>query len=275
MTDLIRGKVALITGGNSGIGLATAQLFLKEGATVIISGRDRKTLDSARETMGPDLLAVQADVSKLDDLDRLYQTISQRYGQLDLIFANAGVAIPCPLEEMSEERFDANFDVNVKGTYFTVQKALPHLKAGANIVLNASIAQYTGVRGLSAYGASKAAVRALARLFAAELAPKSIRVNVVTPGPIATPIWGRVERVDPDTEKRLIARVPLARMGRAEEVARAVLFLASDASSYTTGCELMVDGGVVDLPAAAPGLQSGSLDGPRAAHGSGDIPSPH
>lgn len=260
MPQSLDGKVALVTGGNSGIGLATAQLFLREGARVAVSGRDRKTLNIAQEKLGPESLVVQTDVSKLAQLDSLYQAIHSRYGRLDIIFANAGVAIPCPLEQMSEERFDAVFDVNVKGTYFTVQKALPYLQSGAKIILNASIAQYTGVPGLSAYGASKASVRALARLFAAELASRGIRVNVVTPGPIATPIWGRVEGangLDPETEKRLVARVPLARMGQPEEVARAVLFLASDASSYTTGCEIMVDGGVVDLPAAAPGLRSG------------------
>ncbi len=260
MSTSLKGKVALVTGGNSGIGLATAQLFFQEGARVAIAGRERKTLDIAQETLGPDSLAVQTDVSKLTQLDSLYQAIHKRYGRLDIIFANAGVAIPCPLEQMSEERFNTLFDTNVKGTYFTVQKALPYLQTGATIILNASIAQYTGVPGLSAYGASKAAVRALARLFAAELAGRGIRVNVVTPGPIDTPIWGRVSGangLDPETAKRLAARVPLARLGEPEEVARAVLFLASDASSYSTGCEIMVDGGVVDLPAAAPGLQSG------------------
>jgi NAD(P)-dependent dehydrogenase (short-subunit alcohol dehydrogenase family) len=260
MSPSVKGKVALVTGGNSGIGLATAQLFLQEGARVAVSGRERKTLDIAQEKLGPDSLVVQMDVSKLTQLDSLYQAIHERYGRLDIIFANAGVAIPCPLEQMSEERFDTVFDTNVKGTYFTIQKALPYLQSGAKIILNASISQYTGVPGLSAYGASKAAVRALARLFAAELAARGIRVNVVTPGPIATPIWSRVDGangLDPETEKRLVARVPLARLGQPEEVARAVLFLASDASSYTTGCEIMVDGGVVDLPAAAPGLRSG------------------
>lgn len=260
MSPSLQGKVALITGGNSGIGLATAQLFLQEGARVAVSGRDRKTLDIAQDKLGPDSLVLQTDVSKLAQLDSLYQAIHERYGRLDIIFANAGVASPCPLEEMSESRFDTLFDINVKGTYFTVQKALPYLNAGAKIILNASIAQYTGVPGLTAYGASKAAVRALARLFAAELAGRGVRVNVITPGPIATPIWGRVEGADglpPEAEKQLIARVPLARLGQAEEVAQAVLFLASDASSYTTGCEIMVDGGVVDLPAAAPGSRSG------------------
>jgi NAD(P)-dependent dehydrogenase (short-subunit alcohol dehydrogenase family) len=258
MSKALDGKVALVTGGNSGIGLATAQLFLQEGARVAIAGRDRKTLDLAQQKLGPDSLVMQTDVSKLAQLDLLFEAIDKRYGHLDIVFANAGVGIPCPLEQMSEERFDALFDINVKGTYFTVQKSLPYLQSGAKIILNASIAQYTGVPGFSAYGASKAAVRALARNFAGELAHRGIRVNVVSPGPIATPIWGRVDGangLDPETEKRFVARVPMARMGQPEEVAQTVLFLASDASSYTTGCEIMVDGGVVALPAAAPGLR--------------------
>jgi NAD(P)-dependent dehydrogenase (short-subunit alcohol dehydrogenase family) len=208
--------------------------------------------------LGPDSLVVQTDVSKLAELESLFEAIDKRFGKVDIVFANAGVAIPCPLEQMSEERFDAMFDINVKGTFFTVQKSLPYLRSGAKIILNASVAQYTGVPGFSAYGASKAAVRALARNFAGELAGRGIRVNVVSPGPITTPIWGRVEGangLDLETERRLVSRVPLARMGQPEEVAQTVLFLASDASSYITGCEIMVDGGVVALPAAAPGLR--------------------
>jgi NAD(P)-dependent dehydrogenase (short-subunit alcohol dehydrogenase family) len=189
----------------------------------------------------------------LADLDRLFATISERYGRLDIVFANAGIATPCPLAQTTETQFDDLFDTNTKGTFFTVQKALPLLRPGASIILNASIAQYTGVPGLSAYGASKAAVRALGRLFAAELAAQDVRVNVVTPGPIATPIWDRTApgSLDPEYERQLIARVPLGRMGQPEEVAQAVLFLASPASSYTTGAEVLIDGGVVDLPAAA------------------------
>jgi NAD(P)-dependent dehydrogenase (short-subunit alcohol dehydrogenase family) len=250
---VLQGKVALITGGNSGIGLATAKLFHAEGAHVIVTGRDSKTLAIARDTLGDRVLAVQTDVAKLADLDRLYQLVAQHFGRLDVVFANAGIAVPCPLLKITEEQFDCVFDINTKGVFFTVQKALPYLQSGGSIILNASIAQYTGVPGLSAYGASKAAVRAFGRLFAAELAVQGIRVNVVTPGPIATPIWGRAGQhtSDPDTEKQLIARVPLGRMGLPEEVARAVLFFASSASSYTTGAELLVDGGVVDLPAAA------------------------
>lgn len=249
----LENKVALITGGNSGIGLATAKLFKAEGAHVIITGRNAETLASAQSVLGEATIVVQADVANLADLDRLFATIEQRHGRLDVIFANAGVASPYPLAQITEAQFDNLFNINTKGTFFTVQKALRLLRPGASIILNASIAQYTGVPGLSAYGASKAAVRALARLFAAELAAQQIRVNVVTPGPIATPIWNRAApgSLDPNIEAQLIARVPLGRMGQPEEIARAVLFLASPASSFTTGAEILVDGGVVDLPAAA------------------------
>lgn len=245
-------KIALITGGNSGIGFATAKLFKAEGAKVVVTGRDVETLAAAQAMLGEDGIAVSADVAKLADLDRLFGIISDRFGRLDVVFANAGVASPHPLAEITEAQFDNIFDINVKGTFFTVQKAQRLLRPGAAVILNASVAAYTGVPGLSAYGSSKAAVRALARLFAAELASQNIRVNVITPGPIATPIWGRaVGNANPDIEAQLIARIPLGRMGQPEEAARTVLFLASSASSFTTGAEIMVDGGMVDLPAAA------------------------
>lgn len=250
---VLENKVALVTGGNSGIGLATAELFKAEGAHVIVTGRNAETLASAQTELGEDAVVVQADVTSLTDLDRLYAIIEKRHGRLDVIFANAGIAAQCPLAQMTETQFDDVFNTNVKGAFFTVQKGVRLLRPGSSIILNASIAQYTGVPGLSAYGASKAAVRALGRLFAAELAARDIRVNVVTPGPIATPIWHRegTGSIDPEYEKQVITRVPLGRMGRPEEVARAVLFLASSASAFTTGAELLVDGGVVDLPAAA------------------------
>lgn len=251
--SVLENKIALITGGNSGIGLAAAKLFKSEGARVIVTGRNTETLATVQSMLGEDGIAMQADVANLADLDRVFSTISDRFGRLDIVFANAGVASPYPLAQITEAQFDNIFNINTKGTFFTVQKALRLLRPGASVILNASIAQYTGVPGLSAYGASKAAVRALGRLFAAELAAQEIRVNVVTPGPIATPIWGRAAAgsLDPDIEAQLIARVPLGRMGQPEEVARAVLFLASPASSFTTGAEILVDGGVVDLPAAA------------------------
>ncbi len=249
----LENKVALITGGNSGIGLATAKLFKEEGAHLIITGRNAETLASAQSVLGKATIVLQADVARLADLDRLFATIEKRYDRLDVIFANAGIASPYPLAQITEAQFDSLFNINTKGAFFTVQKALRLLRPGASVILNASIAQYTGVPGLSAYGASKAAVRALGRLFAAELAAREIRVNVVTPGPIATPIWNRAVpgSLDPNIEAQLIARVPLGRMGQPEEIAQAVLFLASPASSFTTGAEILVDGGVVDLPAAA------------------------
>lgn len=249
------GKVALITGGNSGIGLATARLFVSEGARVIVTGRNQKTLTQAQELLGEDVLCVASDVSQLSDLDALFETIKEQYGKLDIVFANAGVATPCPLDDFTEELFDQIFSINAKGSFFTVQKAARLMPDGGAIILNASIAQYTGVPGLSAYGSSKAAVRALGRLLAADLAPRNIRVNVVTPGPIRTPIWARAGGDVPvdEVEKALVSRVPLARMGESSELAEAVLFLASPASSYMTGTEMIIDGGITQLPAAAAG----------------------
>lgn len=258
MSKRLDGKFALVTGGNSGIGLATARLFVREGAKVAICGRDLESLAYAQQLLGRESLVLHTDISHLAELDALFGVLSDRFGHLDILFANAGVAIPYPFARMSESNFDAMFDVNVKGTYFTVQKALPYLRPNATIVLNASIAQYTGVPGFSVYAATKAAVRALGRNLAGELADRGIRVNVVSPGPIATPIWGRVEGAsgrEAEIQESMISRVPLGRMGRAEEVAETILFLASDASSYITGCEILVDGGVVSLPAAAPALR--------------------
>lgn len=250
----LQGKTALITGGNSGIGLATARLFLREGADVAITGRNAETLAEAERELEGRVLAMQADVSSMDDLDRMYATLGERFGHLDVLFANAGVATPCPLEEFTEELFDRIFDINAKGSFFTVQKALDLLRPGASVILNASIAQYTGVPGMSAYGSSKAAVRAMGRLLAADLVPRDVRVNVVTPGPVRTPIWARTSGGQADAEaaeKRLVQRVPMARMGEPEELAEVALFLASSASSYMTGQEITVDGGVTELPAGA------------------------
>jgi NAD(P)-dependent dehydrogenase (short-subunit alcohol dehydrogenase family) len=243
----LQGKVAVVTGGNSGIGLATAKRLQEEGARIAISGRSKKTLDEAVRTIGDGVVAVQADVANLADVDRLYAEVSQKLGKIDVLFVNAGVAKFAPLAETSESLYDEQFDINIKGAYFTIQKALPLLNDGASIILNTSVADSTGTVGASAYSATKAALRSLARTAAAELVGRGIRVNTVAPGPIVTPIFGRIglpkEAVD-EFAKEIVAKVPMKRFGQPEEVAAAVAFLASQDASYITGVELNVDGGL-------------------------------
>jgi NAD(P)-dependent dehydrogenase (short-subunit alcohol dehydrogenase family) len=243
----LEGKVAVVTGGNSGIGLATAKRLQAEGARVAISGRSKKTLDEAVKTIGNGVVAVQADVAKLSDLDKLYSEVSRKLGKIDVLFVNAGVVKFAPLAETSETAYDEQFDINIKGAYFTIQKALPLLNDGASIILNTSVADSKGTLGTSAYSATKAALRSLARTAAAELAERGIRVNTVAPGPIVTPIFGRAgipkEAVD-EIAKELVAKVPLKRFGQPEEVAATVAFLASQDASYITGVEINVDGGL-------------------------------
>jgi NAD(P)-dependent dehydrogenase (short-subunit alcohol dehydrogenase family) len=246
MAKRFDGKTVVITGGNSGIGLAAAELFHNEGAKVAISGRDQKTLDEAVKIIGSGTLAVKADVSKLPDLDRLYAQVAGKFGKIDAIFANAGIAKFAPASESSEQLFDETFDINVKGLYFTVQKALPHLNQNAGIVLNSSVVSAKGYPGTSVYSATKAAVRSLARTFAAELVDRGIRVNVVSPGPIETPILekgGMPQAAQDEFAAGVKTRVPMKRFGTPEEVAHAVLFLASSEASYVTGVDLNVDGG--------------------------------
>ncbi len=241
------GKVAVITGGNSGIGLATARRLKSEGARVAISGRNQKTLEEAEKALGDEVLAIRADVARLADVDRLYAEVSRKWGKIDVLFVNAGVAKFAPIAETAESLYDENFDVNAKGAFFSIQKALPFLNDGASIVLNTSVADEQGTANTSVYSATKAALRSFARTAAAELVGRGIRVNTVAPGPIVTPIFGRTglpkEAID-DFAKRISEKVPMKRFGQPEEVAAAVAFLASSDASYITGVELNVDGGL-------------------------------
>jgi NAD(P)-dependent dehydrogenase (short-subunit alcohol dehydrogenase family) len=240
------GKVALVTGGNSGIGLAVARGLVDEGARVVIVGRSAETLERSAAELGAAARAVVADLSRLAEIDRaIAATREFGAGRLDVVFANAGIATFGPLASTTEEAWDAMFDVNVKGVYFTVQKAAALMHSGGAIVLNASVAAGKGNPVGSVYGASKAAVRSLGRTVAAELVERGIRVNVVSPGPIETPIFARpTAQAGAAMKAAMLARNPMKRLGTTDEVAAAVLFLASDAASFITGVDLLVDGGV-------------------------------
>ena len=241
MSKKLEGKVAVITGGNSGIGLATAQRFVAEGAHVFITGRRQAELDEAVRQIGQHVTGVQGDVSHLTDLDRLFATVKQQEGHLDVLFANAGVVALAPLAEITEEHFDKVFHINVKGLLFT---------DGGSIILNASIVASKGLESISVYSAAKAAVRSFARCWTTDLRHRQIRVNVISPGPIETPIYnkaGLTPEQAGEAKQGLVAGVPMGRMGRPDEVANAAVFLASDDSSYVTGVELFVDGGMAQV----------------------------
>jgi NAD(P)-dependent dehydrogenase (short-subunit alcohol dehydrogenase family) len=235
----LQGKLAIITGGTTGIGLASAKLFVEEGAYVFITGRRQKELDEAVKAIGSNVTGVQGDVAKLADLDRLYETVGKK-GRLDIVFANAGFGEFAPLGKITEQHFDSLFNTNVKGALFTVQKSLPLLNDGGSIILTGSVAGSKGTPAFAIYGATKAAIRNFVRAWTVELKDRRIRSNVLSPGPTETPAIGQQPA---DAMARLLSTIPMGRMGKVDEIAKAALFLASDDSSFVTGIELFVDGG--------------------------------
>jgi NAD(P)-dependent dehydrogenase (short-subunit alcohol dehydrogenase family) len=238
------GKIAVITGGNSGIGLATAHRFVEEGAYVFITGRRQNELNKAVKQIGKNVIGVQGDVTNLEDLDRLYQTVKQQKGRIDILFANAGIGELAPLGSVTESLFDKIFDIHVRGLLFTVQKALPLFQDGGSIILTSSIAGSKGFEGFSVYSAAKAAIRSFARSWTVDLKSRKIRVNAISPGLIETPLTAELNE---QVKTNLVSMVPLGRMGRPDEIAKAVSFLASDDSSYITGIELFIDGGLAQI----------------------------
>ncbi len=246
----LEGKVAVVTGGNSGIGLATARRFAEEGAHIFITGRRQAELDAAVKLIGKQATGVRGDVASLSDLDSLYAEVKRQQGRIDILFANAGSAELAPLGAITEEHFDRIFGVNVKGLLFSVQKALPLFRDGGSIILNASIVASKGMEAFSVYSATKAAVRSFARTWTVDLKNRGIRVNAISPGPIDTPGINNMGLTGEQTEefkKNIVATVPMGRMGDPDEIAKAALFLASDDSSYVTGVELFVDGGMAQI----------------------------
>jgi NAD(P)-dependent dehydrogenase (short-subunit alcohol dehydrogenase family) len=251
MSNKLAGKIAVITGGNSGIGLATAKHFVNEGAYVFITGRRQAELNAAVAEIGRNVTGIQGDISNLADIDRLYATVKQQKGKLDIVFANAGTGEFAALGQITEQHFDKTFNVNVKGLLFTVQKSLPLLQAGSSIILNASIVASKGMPAFSVYSATKAAVRSFARTWSVDLKDRHIRVNTISPGIVPTPAYNNVlgmteEQVDQFVQSSL-PNIPSGRAGTADEIAKAVVFLASDDSSYVNGIELFVDGGLAQI----------------------------
>jgi NAD(P)-dependent dehydrogenase (short-subunit alcohol dehydrogenase family) len=246
----LEGKTALITGGTTGIGRATAELFIREGARVAITGQNAERVTEAALALGPGTIGLRADAKSAADMAEVARRLQAEFGGLDIVFANAGIAHPRPLADIDEAHIDEQFGVNVKGVIFTVQKLLPILRKPASIVLTASTVAEQGPAGMAVYSATKAAVRSLARTLSAELAPQGVRVNVVSPGPIETPIFGKMGLPDAAVREwgaQIQQKVPLARFGTPDEVAKAVLFLASDDSSYMLGENLLVDGGMATI----------------------------
>ncbi|HEY4210596.1 MAG TPA: glucose 1-dehydrogenase [Steroidobacteraceae bacterium] len=251
----LRNKTALITGGNSGIGLATARVFVQEGARVVITGRNRKTLDAAVAELGPNAYGIEADVSDHQAIERAVGAAVERFGKLDVVFANAGIGGFTALGKTTVEDFERIIRTNLTGVFFTVQATEPHLNKGGSVILNGSVLASAGAPGYAAYAAAKGGVRSMARVFATELAPRGIRVNVVVPGATRTPIWSAAaptEDAYAALEARLSKAVPLGRFSEAEEIAKAVLYFASDDAANTTGTELVVDGGMTGAPSGAP-----------------------
>jgi len=250
MSKKLEGKIALVTGGSTGIGLATAKQFVEEGAYVFITGRRRPELDAAVKTIGSNVTAIQADASVLADLDKLFAQIKKEKGRLDVLFANAGGGEFAPLGSITEEHYDKTFDTNVKGLLFTVQKALQLIPEGGSIILNASIVSIKGMAAFSVYSATKAAVRSFARSWTVDLKDRKIRVNVVSPGPIETPGVSGLAKTEEERKglyANLASMVPLGRVGQPSEIAKAAVFLASDDSSFVAGIELFVDGGAAQI----------------------------
>jgi NAD(P)-dependent dehydrogenase (short-subunit alcohol dehydrogenase family) len=250
MSKKFAGKIAVVTGGSSGMGFATAKRFVEEGMDhVFITGRRKKPLDSAVAEIGKKVTAVQGDVANLSDLDRLYETVKKRDRKIDVIFANAGLAMLAPFGKIDEQFFDLHFDTNVKGLFFSVQKGLPLMNDGGSIILNGSIADIKGFPAMSVYSATKAAVRSFARTWTNDLRERRIRVNVLSPGHIDTPIMESLQQGEAlvQMKKQMENNIPLGRFGVPDEIARAVSFLASDDASYISGAELYVDGGVAQV----------------------------
>ena len=247
----LEGKVAVITGGSSGIGLATAKRFVEEGARVMITGRRDRELKEAAAFIGKNVTTVVGDVSRLEDLDRLYAVVKEKHGHIDILFANAGAGTIASLTGATETHFDQTFDVNVKGLFFSVQKALPLINDGGSIILTSSVSNVLGLSGFSTYAASKAAVRNFARAWTLELKDRKIRVNSMSPGPIDTPALATTTGLTPEQAEQAAAQfdlqIPMGRSGKPEEVAAAVTFLASDESSFITGIDLAVDGGMAQV----------------------------